>query len=151
MLKWNGSLSFTNRKTKSELLPFFPVPTYLRVKLNILTFRSTTILRHCTKKLSTRVALLRRLAGSKWGAVAKILCTAAISLVYSKAKCCVPLRCLGTLTRLIDSVLNVTWRIVTGCLRSTPTDHPPILSSIQPAELCHLELSLAKCSKWHFI
>ena len=36
-------------------------------------------------------------------------------------------------------------RIVTGCLRPTPTDHLPILSGIQPSELCRIcaTLSLA--------
>ena len=41
-------------------------------------------------------------------------------------------------TRLIDSVLNDALRIVTGCLRPTPTDHLPVLSGIQPAELCRM-------------
>ena len=41
-----------------------------------------------------------------------------------------------------DSVLNDTLRIVTGCLRPTPTDHLPILSDIQPAELCRLGATL---------
>ena len=38
-------------------------------------------------------------------------------------------------TRLIDSVLNDALRIVTGCLRPTPTDNLPVLSGIQPPEL----------------
>ena len=37
------------------------------------------------------------------------------------------------------TVLNDTLRIVTGCLRPTPTDHSPILSGIQPAELHQLK------------
>ena len=36
---------------------------------------------------------------------------------------------------VFTSVLNDTLRIVTGCLRPTPTDHLPVLSGIQPAEL----------------
>ena len=38
-------------------------------------------------------------------------------------------------------------RMVTGCLRPTPTDHLPILSGIQPAELRRMggTLSLAHC------
>ena len=45
--------------------------------------------------------------------------------------------------KLIDSVLNNTWRIVTGCLRPTPTGHLPILSGIQPAELCRMGATLS--------
>ena len=38
--------------------------------------------------------------------------------------------------------MNVTLRMVTGCLRPTPTDPLPILSGIQPAELRRLEATL---------
>ena len=46
-------------------------------------------------------------------------------------------------TRLIDSVLNDALRIVTKCLHSTRTDHLPVLSGIQPAELRRLEATLS--------
>ena len=79
-----------NREAKRELkvcnigktLPFCPVPTYLGVKLDrSLTYRSH--LEALRKKLCARVSLLRRLAGTGWGASAKTLRTAALSLVYS--------------------------------------------------------------------
>ena len=38
-------------------------------------------------------------------------------------------------TRLTDSFLNNVMRIVTGCLRPTPTDFLPILSGIQIVDL----------------
>ena len=79
---------------------------------------------------------MRRLACSGWGAGAKTLCTAALSLVYSTAEYCAPVWCRCVHTRLIDSVLNDALRIVTGCLCPTPTDHLPVLAGIQPAELC---------------
>ena len=44
---------------------------------------------------------------------------------------------------LIDSVLNDALRIVTGCLRHTPTDHLLILLGIQPAELRRLGATLS--------
>ena len=52
-----------------------------------------------------------------------------------------------TRTRLIDSVLNDALRIVTGCLRPTPTDHLPILSGIQPAELRRLGTTLSLANR----
>ena len=58
-----------------------------------------------------------------------------MSLVYSTAEYCAPVWCRSAHTRLIDSVLNDDLRIVIGCLRPTPTDHLPVLSGIQPAEL----------------
>ena len=123
------------------------MPTYLGVKLDrALTYRH--YLEALRKRLFTYVSLLRRLAGSKWGADAKTLRTAALSLNYSTGEYCAPAWCRSAHTRLIDNVLNDGLRIVTRCLRPTPTDNLPVLPGIQPAEL-HRQgatLSLAKCS-----
>ena len=112
------------------------------------------------KKLSSRVTLLRRLVGSGWGAGAKTLRIATLSLVYSTAEYCAPVWCLinsvlndalcivtgclrPTHTCLIDSVLNDALCIVTECLRPIPTDHLPILSGIHPAELRRMGATLS--------
>ena len=95
------------------------------------------------KKLASRVTLLRRLVDSGWGAGAKTLHIATLSLVYSTAEYCAPVWCRSAHTRLIDSVLNDALRIVTGCLRPTPTDHLPVLSGIQPAELRRMGATLS--------
>ena len=81
--------------------------------------------------------------GSGWDAGAKTLRIATLSLVYSTAEYCAPDWCRSAHTRLIDSVLNDALRIVTGCLRPTPTDHLPVLSDIQPAELRRLGATLS--------
>ena len=139
-----------NREAKRELkvynndrlLPFCPTLTYLGVKLD----RSLTFCHHLValrKTLYSRVTLLRQLVGSGWGAGAKTLPIAALSLVYSTAEYCTPVWCCSAHTRLIDSVLNDALRIVTGCLRPTPTDHLTILSGIQPAELRRLGATLS--------
>ena len=139
-----------NREAKHELkvynngrlLPFYPIPTYLGVKLE----RSLTFRHHLValrKKLSSRVTLLRRLVGSGWGAGAKTLRIAILSLVYSTADYCAPVWCRSAHTRLIDNVLNDALRIVNGCLRPTPTDHLPVLSGIQPAELRRMGTTLS--------
>ena len=102
-----------NREAKRELkvynncrrLPFCPTPTYLGIKLD----RSLTFRHHLValrKKLSSRVTLLRRLVGSGWGAGAKTLRIATLSLVYSTAEYCAPVWCRSAHTRLIDSVLE---------------------------------------------
>ena len=125
-----------------RLLPFCPTPTYLGVKLDrSLTFRYYLVA--LCKKLSSRVTLLRRLVGSGWDAGAKTLHIAPLSLVYSTAEYCAPVWCRSAHTRLIDSVLNDALRIVTGCLRLTPTNHLPILSGIRPAELHRLGATLS--------
>ena len=140
-----AAFHLNNREAKRELnvynngilLPIFPVPTYFWVKLD----RSLTFCHHLEalrKKLSTRVALLMRLAGSGWGAGAKTLCIYALSLIYSTAEYCAPVWCRSTHTRLIDSIFDDALRIVTGCLRTTPTKDLPVLAGIQSAELCRL-------------
>ena len=152
-----AAFHLNNRKAKCELkvynndrfLPFCPTPTYLGVKLD----RSLTFRHHLValrKKLSSRVTLLRRLVGLGWGASAKTLRIATLSLVYSTAEYCAPVWCRSAHTRLIDSVLNDALRIVTGCLRPAPTDYLPVLSGIQPAELRQMgaTLSLAHGGLW---
>ena len=68
-----SAFHLNNREAKRELnvynngkrQPFCPVPTYLGVQLDsLLTFRRH--LEALRKKLTTRVALMRRLAGSGW-------------------------------------------------------------------------------------
>ena len=66
----------------------------------------------------------------------------ALSLVYSTAEYCAPVWCCSSSTRLIDSILDDALRIVTGCLRPTPTKDLPVLAGIQPAELRRLGATL---------
>ena len=144
-----AAFHLNNREAKRELkvynngrlLRFCPTPTYLGVKLD----RSFTFCHHLValrKKLSTRVTLLRRIVGSGWGAGAKTLRISTLSLFYSTSEYCAPVWCRSAHTRLINSVLNDALRIVTGCLRPTPTDHLPVLSDIQPAELRRMGATL---------
>ena len=144
------AFNLNNREAKRELkvynngrlLLFCPTPTYLGVKLDrLLTFRHHLVA--LCKKLSSRITLLRRLVGSGWGAGAKTLRIATLSLVYSTAEYCAPVWCRSAHTRLIDSVLNDTLHIVTGCLRPTPMDHLPVLSGIQLAELHRMGATLS--------
>ena len=145
-----AAFHLNNREAKRELkvynndrlLPFCPTPTYLGVKL----VRSLTFCHHLValrKKLSSRVKLLRRFVGSGWGAGAKTLRITTLSLVYSTTEYCAPVWCRSAHIRLIDNVLNDALHIVTGCLRPIPTDHLPMLSSIQPAELRRLRATLS--------
>ena len=114
-----------NVKNNGKILSFCPVPTCLGVKL----VRALTYCHHLEalrKKLSRRVSLLRRLPGSGWGTGAKALRTAAFSLIYSTAEYCAPAWCRSAHTRLINSLINDPLRIVTRCLRPTPTDNLPV-------------------------
>ena len=81
--------------------------------------------------------------GSGWDAGAKTLRMVTLSLVHSTAEYCAPVWCRSAHTRLIDSVLNDALLTVTGCLCPTPTDHLPVLSGIQPAELRRMGATLS--------
>ena len=103
-----------NREAKRELkvcnigttLPFCPVPTYLRVKLDrSLTYRPH--LEALRKKAMCSRLTVEEIAGTGWGASVKTLRTAALSLINSTAEYCAPVWCRSAHTRLIDSVLFV--------------------------------------------
>jgi len=126
----------------NETLPFCSEPKYLGVTLD----RSLTYRRHLVslrKKLTSRVALLRRLAGSGWGAGVTTLRKATLALVHSTAEYCARVWCRSAHTRLIEPTINDALRIVTGCLRPIPADNLPILAGIQPAELRRREATLS--------
>ena len=93
--------------------------------------RSLTYRRHLEslrKKLTSRVALLRRLAGSVWGAGATTLQITTVALVHSTAEYCAPVWCRSPHSRLIDPAINDALQIVIGRLRSAPTDNPSFVA-----------------------
>ena len=136
-----------NVYNNGNLLPPCSIPTYFGVKLDrSLTFRHQ--LEAWRDKLSTRIALLRGLAGCGWSTGARTLRISSLSLVYPTGEYCAPVWCRSTHTRLIDSILNNALRIVTECLPPTPTEDLPFLAGIQPTELRRLgaTLSLTNCA-----
>ena len=87
-----AAFHFNNKEAKLEVkvnhnhetLPFCSEPTYFGVTLD----RTLTYRRHLEslrKKLTSRVALLKPLAGSGWGAGATTLRTTTLALVHSIA------------------------------------------------------------------
>ena len=139
----------TNREAKRELsvelngklLPFSNTPKHLGITLD----RSLTYRRHLEslrKKLSTRVSLIRRLAGTTWDAGASVLRTATLALAYSTAEYCAPIWCRSAHTLLIDPVIDNALRIVTGNLLPTPTDYLTVFAGIPPAELRRRQATL---------
>ena len=113
-------------------LPQNPTPTYLGVQLDRqLTFKQHLESLHA--KVSSRNNLIRRLAGSSWGASPSTLRTGALALVYSAAEYAAPLWCRSSHTKKLDTTLNDTLRIITGCLKPTPSEFLPVLSGIAPS------------------
>ena len=101
----------TNREAKRELsvelngklLPFSDTSKYLSITLDR---DLTQHLESLRKKLSTKVPLIRRLAGTTRGAGAAVLRNATLALVYSTAEYCAPVRCRSAHTRLTDPIVN---------------------------------------------
>ena len=108
-------------------------PPFFSVCLDCsLSFR--THLHTLKKKVSSQVALIKRLAGVGWGASFKAIRTSCLALAFAPAEYCVPVWCRSAHTKHIDVPLNESMRVITGCLRSTPTSFLPILSVITPSE-----------------
>ena len=123
-----------NITVNGNRLQFQSAPTYLGVKLDrTLSFRQH--LENLSAKTTARVALIRRLAGTTWGAATKTLKVSTLALVYSAAEYCAPVWCRSSHTKKLDTVLNSAMRTVSGCLRATPVNHLTILSGIAPPTL----------------
>ena len=91
----SAAFHLNNKEAKGELKvnfnneTFCSEPKYLGATMD----RSLTYRRHLEslrKKLTSRVALLRRLAGSGWGAGTTTLRTATLALVHSTVEYCAP-------------------------------------------------------------
>ena len=93
-------------------------------------------------KVTSRVPLMWRLTGSGWGANGAVIPTAALALVYTTAEYCESVWCHSVHTRIIDTAINDTLRVVTGCLHPTQLDNLLILAGIQPAELSQRQAML---------
>ena len=131
---------------EGQNIPHEDNPKYLGVTLD----RTLTFKAHVSKlsqKISARNNLLRRLAGLSWGANFKVLQTAAVCLVYAPAEYCAPAWSSSTHTAKIDIVLNTTMRIVSGCLKTTPTFYLPVVSGIIPPDIRRSNISLKLFNK----
>ena len=142
-----------NREAKCELkvynndrrLPLCTILTYLEAKLDrLLTFRHHLVAMGKTIFASLSVEAICRLGIECQNTTHN--CPICI-LVCSTSEYCAPVWCPSAHTCLVDSVLNDALRIVTRCLRPTPTDHLPLLSGIHPVDLRRLggTFSLAYC------
>ncbi|UYV61324.1 hypothetical protein LAZ67_1004348 [Cordylochernes scorpioides] len=109
-------------------------PKYLGIHLD----RTLTFKIHLTKlkgKLSSRNNILHKLAGSSWGSDANTLRTSALALIFSTVEYCAPVWEGSCHTKLTDTQLNSTLRIITGVCQPTRIDWLPVLAHISPPEL----------------
>ena len=116
-----------------DLLPFEPSPRYLGVTLDCsLTFRHH--LERLKNKLSSRVSLIKRLAGTTWGASFNVLRTATVSLVIAPAEYCAPVWAQSAHTKRLNIPFHEALRTITGCIRCTQINLLPSLSGIKSLE-----------------
>ncbi|KAI8429039.1 hypothetical protein MSG28_007610 [Choristoneura fumiferana] len=113
----NAELNVTFR---GDVLKHNPNPKYLGVTLD----RSLTYKTHLGKvaaKIRTRNNIVQKLTSTTWGASAACLRTTSLALVYSSAEYCAPVWLNSAHVSAVDSQLNHTMHLVTGCMRPTPT------------------------------
>ena len=112
--------------------------THSHVYLGITLDRSLTFRNHCLKtraKLSSRNNLLRKLHGTNWRACPHTMRTTATALCLSVAAYCCPVWARSTHCKLVDTTLNETCRLITGCIRPTATPDLYVLYGIAPPEI----------------
>lgn len=143
----NRSANFQPSVTfDNVILKYNQNPKYLGVTLDR-TLSYKKHLNNTASKLKTRNNIIQKLAGTMWGASAKTLRTAALSLVYSCAEYCSPVWLNSAHTQLIDSQLNTTMRFITGTLKPTPIRFLPVLSHIEPPMLRRSKALLKEYNK----
>ena len=128
----DSKLNVTRNGTK---LDHTHSPVYLGITLD----RSFTYRNHClsqdARKTDSRNNLLRKLHGTNWGACPHIMRTTVTALCLSVAEYCCPVWARSTHHKLVDTTLNETCRLITGCIRPTATPDLYVLSGIAPPEI----------------
>lgn len=106
-------------------------PKYLGVTLD----RSLTFNKNCYNikhKVHTRNNLLQKLVSSKWGASPAVMRTSGLALSFSAGEYASPVWSRSAHAKLVDTALNETCRIITGCLKPTPVQRLYSLAGIAP-------------------
>ena len=124
-------------------LEFTNSPKYLGVTLD----RTLSYKQHCVNtgmKISARNNILRKLVGSSWGANPHTLKVSATALCYSAAEYACPVWHRSAHVRHVDTALNESCRIITGCLKPAPVSKVRVLAGIAPP---HIRRSVAARSE----
>jgi hypothetical protein len=109
-------------------------PKFIGITLDrTVTFKSH--LDKAAKKVSSRVNLVRKLAGTKWGSNAQTLRTASLALVCSSAEYCAPVWLNAAHVHILDVQLNNVKCLITGKVKATELQWLLLLSNIAPPKL----------------
>jgi hypothetical protein len=131
-----------NREAKRQLkvtwsgttLEHCETPVYLGVTLDR-TLSYKTHIEKTRSKVCSRNNILNKLTGSRWGARPDTLRSTALALCYSSAEYACPVWGRSTHAKKVDPALNSSCRLITGCLRSTPTESLYTLAAIAPPDV----------------
>ena len=123
-----------NVSTCDEKLRFESTPKYLGVTLDR-TLSYKQHLADVSSKVTKRCNLLKRLASNHWVADFSTLRTSALALCYSVAEYCSPVWSQSQHCKKVDTSLNECLRLVSSCIKSTPTNILPLLSGIEPSDI----------------
>ena len=123
-------------------LEFQQAPKYVELRLDrILNFKQH--LEEVAGKATSRVSLIRRLAGTTWGASAKTLRISTQALIFPATKYCAPVWSRSPHVKKVDVVINSSLRTISGCLKPPPVFHLPVLAGIAHAGLRRKAATLA--------
>ncbi len=142
------SFHLNNKQAKRQLkvtwdgleLENHPYPVYLGVNLD----RKLSCRKHIIRlksEISTRNNLLRKLTSSKWGADPNTIRVSALGLCYSVAEYACSTWSRSCHTQKIDTSLNETCRIITGCIKTTPRPCLHALAGIAPPDIRSTSIS----------
>lgn len=119
---------------RESRLQHCPTPRYLGVTLD----RTLSFKQHClnTKvKVCSRNNIIRKLTSYTWGAQPSTLRTSTLALSISATEYAAPIWNASVHARQVDIAVNETMRIVTGCLRPTPTEKIYPLAGVAPPRI----------------
>ena len=88
------------------------------------------LLSQLSKKANARWNLLRRLVDTKLGAHFYVLKKSTLAFAFAPAKYCSPVWCPSDHTYRLEAALNNSLRLVSGCIRSTPSVTLPVVTGI---------------------
>ena len=159
----SAAYHLNNKEAKRELdvfvdnkrLVWQQAPKYLGVRLDrMLNFKQH--LKEVAGNVTSRVALIRRLAGTTWGASAKTLRISTQALVFPAAEYYAPVWSRSPYVKKVDVAINSSLRTFSGCLKPTHVLQLLILAGIAPAGLRRKASTLALARKavkhdWHIL
>ena len=106
---------------------------YLGVSLD----RSSTFHQHIEtlkNKMTSGVALVKRLAGLNWGACFNVLRISTLLLVIASAEYCSPVWNQSSHTNKLHTPFNEALRTISGCIKPTRVSFLPFLAGIESLE-----------------